>query len=432
MGHTNLNKFVRRFKRVLSPDALNNLGRTVRLCHRERVITPYRLALSCLASCATMRVETFADIQRTFNALFHTSVAYKPFHNQLAKCQFGEFMRELVESMLEHWVVRVLRIDDKAPFGEFSRIIIQDGSSFALKDALSSLYPGRFKSKGPSAVELHVSMDLLEESLTQVVLTPDTFTERAELPAPETLRGALLLADRGYFDVKYLNELDIHGAHFVIRGFISINPTVLAGYREDGTQMRGVADKKLQQLRCPKRKMLDLDVAWGSGERLVRVRLIVSWNATKKEYRYLVTNLARDRYSIAQITQAYRLRWQIELLFKEWKSYANLHAFDTRNPSIAEGMIWAAIGAALLKRLLAHTTQLIKGVAISTRKVAMCAHHVLDKLFSVLASEHTRGLSRAFEVALEYLAINAQRAHPKRDRRSGRSQLGLQPIISCA
>lgn len=251
MGRVDLIKFVGRFKRVLSPETLNGLGRAVRLCRRERVITPYRLALSCLASCATMRVETLADIQRTFNALFGTTVAYKPFHNQLAKSQFGESMRELVGSMLEHWVVRVLRVNDGSAFAEFSRIVIQDGSSFALKETLSAVYPGRFKSKGPAAVELHVSMDLLEESLTQVVLTPDTFTERAELPAPEALRGALLLADRGYFDVKYLRELDKHAAHFVVRGFISINPTVLAAYREDGTAVRGVAGTELKHLRRP-------------------------------------------------------------------------------------------------------------------------------------------------------------------------------------
>ncbi len=167
-------------------------------------------------------------------------------------------------------------------------------------------------------------MDLLEESLTQVVLTPDTFTERAQLPCPEELRGSLLLADRGYFDVKYLKALDKHNAHFVVRGFISINPTVLAAYREDGTPVRGVAHKALKDINKPKRKMLDLDVEWGSGESAFRCRVLVSWNAKKKQYRYLVTNLARERYSVAQITQAYRLRWQIELLFKEWKSYANL------------------------------------------------------------------------------------------------------------
>jgi hypothetical protein len=46
---------------------------------------------------------------------------------------------------------------------------------------------------------------------------------------------------------------------------------------------------------------------------------------------------------------AYYLRWQVELLLKEWKSYANLRAFDTANPDIVEGLIWASIIAAALK-----------------------------------------------------------------------------------
>ena len=46
----------------------------------------------------------------------------------------------------------------------------------------------------------------------------------------------------------------------------------------------------------------------------------------------------RERYTPAHIGLAYRLRWQAELLFKEWKSYANLHAFDTAKAGIASGL----------------------------------------------------------------------------------------------
>lgn len=432
MGQDHLSTVVARFKRVLSADRVNELGREVRFCHRERLITPYRLALSLLSSCATMRVETLADIQRGFNALFDTTVAYKPFHNQLAKWRFGDFMRELVGRMLERWVVRVLSAGARGAFSEFRRIVIQDGSSFGVKEALSEIYPGRFKSRGPAAVELHATVDLLNESLSRVVLTPDTFPERAELPPPRELAGGLLLADRGYFDVKYLQALDAAGASFVVRGFRSMNPRIIDASRSEGQRLRRLCGKHLQEVALPKRGLIELDVEWSRGESAFRARVLASWNPNKREYRYLVTNLSRARYSTEQVSAAYRLRWQVELLFKEWKSYANLHAFDTANPSIAEGLIWAAIGAAALKRFLAHTTQLVKGVEVSTRKVAMCAHHVLAEIFRVLASDQPRRLGSAFEAALEYLAVNAQRAHPKRDRRTGRLRLGLEPLLAGA
>ena len=100
--------------------------------------------------------------------------------------------------------------------------------------------------------------------------------------------------------------------------------------------------KKLQAVRIPKKGLIDFDVVWGKGEQAFAARLIASWNRSRRQYRFLVTNLPRNRYSARALGQVYRLRWQIELLFKEWKSYANLHAFNTRNRGIAEGLIWAA------------------------------------------------------------------------------------------
>ena len=84
------------------------------------------------------------------------------------------------------------------------------------------------------------------------------------------------------------------------------------------------------------------------------------------------------------VGQLYRLRWQVELMFKEWKSYANLHAFDTNNAGIAQGLIWTAISASILKRYLGQMTQALRGVEVSTRKAAMCARHGLGGLFRFL------------------------------------------------
>ncbi len=98
----------------------------------------------------------------------------------------------------------------------------------------------------------------------------------------------------------------------------------------------------------------------------------MSWNPEAKAYQYLLTNLSRAEFSIDDIVDGYRLRWQIELMFKEWKSHANLHAFDTSNANIAEGLIWSSLCAAILKRYCDHMAQRFTHHPISTQKVAKC------------------------------------------------------------
>ena len=117
------------------------------------------------------------------------------------------------------------------------------------------------------------------------------------------------------------------------------------------------------------------------------------------------------------------------LLFKEWKSSANLPAFDTAKVAIVEGRIWAAIAAAALKRFLAHATQMIAEVIISTRKAAMCVTYVGGDIVQALKTAQGAALDDACEDAITYLACDAQRAHPQRDRQTGRLQLGLEPLL---
>jgi len=54
--------------------------------------------------------------------------------------------------------------------------------------------------------------------------------------------------------------------------------------------------------------------------------------------------------------------------------------------------------------------------------------HVLGDIVRALQYGDVAGLSAALEQAVIYLACHAQRAHPARDRQTGRSQLGLEPL----
>jgi len=144
---------------------------------------------------------------------------------------------------------------------------------------------------------------------------------------------------------------------------------------------------------------------------------------------YLFTNLPQDRYTIRMICLAYKLRWQVELLFKEWKSYTNLHKFDTEKETIAEALIWASLAASALKRFLAHAAEHLLEVVISTRKASMPSAYDLPELFRALRHGDGPWYRRAFKAMIHSLGRNAQRAHPERDARTGRSRLGLKPIF---
>jgi len=432
MKQKQFTKLKRQLIQIFKGDKLNSMARKCKFMQRERKVEPFKLMLSIISALGSGKVETLADLQRSYNFLAEENVAYKPFHNQLSKTTFANFMRLAAEYVLERLIQKSLSAPLKGTFSEFDRLLLQDGSSFAVKDELASVYPGRFHKISPAAVELHVTYDLLNEKLETVNITEDTAGERAHLPKPSELAGALLLADAGYFSRDYLASLIKETARFIIKADCKINPFIEACHTTTkyNKNLLGIKLKSAFSY-LSKKGANDLTVQWQTTEGdWFTCRLIVTWNPVTQCYQYLATNLPRSRYKPRKVIEAYRLRWQIELLFKEWKSYANLKSFNTGKPQIVEGLIWGSLMAASIKRYLACCTQSLFQVEISTRKVAMCASHVLEPLIIELSKTRKAGLSQALEKALNYFKNNAKRAHPKRDREKGRLKIGLTPCFS--
>ena len=431
MDHGQLRMVADKFPWVFAEPLLNACGKDVKFCRRQRVITPFRLGVALTAICASQRVETIADFHWGFHALFGTTVTYKAFSNQVAKPHFADFARTMAARLISDRTLQGLGFETGGAFGEFRHIVIQDGSAFAMHDGLREVFPGRFKAVKPAAVELHPTMDLLCDAPTTVVLTPDTASEQAFLPEPASLRASVLLADRGALDLHSMRRLQDEGGFLLIRAKAGRPPHVVEAFREDGKRLRSLRNKPLKAIHAtlPKRQRVERGGQWQIDGHPLCLRLILSWNPRTKSFCSFLTHLPPKRYPLEVICRADKWRWQGELLLKEWKSYANLHAFDTAHPALVEGLIGAASAAAALQRFLAHMTPLLMEVPMSTRKVAMCALHVLGDLVEALKRGDVVGLSTALEAAITYLACHAQRAHPERDRQRGRSQLGLEPCF---
>ena len=128
-----------------------------------------------------------------------------------------------------------------------------------------------------------------------------------------------------------------------------------------------------------KSEQLDLDVELlDKRPRKVIARVVCV--PTDGEDRYYLTTLARATFTPSDMAELYRVRWEVELFFKNWKGGVRMdHVHRLRNPTSLVVAVTASMLAALLSRDLqvglAAATDDLLGLATSraTGDVSPCA-----------------------------------------------------------
>jgi hypothetical protein len=390
---------------------LNQIAKKVKFCERLREITPLRLITSLVSSFGDGKLDSIADLHRTFNGQpmkADSGVAYKPFHNQLRKEGFSDFMRAVtLEAMALFRQQLSLELPEK--LNRFEQVLLHDGSSFTLHPELASVFPNRFKTQNPAAIECHMTMSLTDEQPHKLEISADTASERTYLPLPAELSNHLLLADAGYVSLKYMAELQRHGGFYVMRATKHLNPEIVRAFNAKNKEMPklvGMKLKDLQKRRGGRARALDLDVRWQSHQ----CRMVLVWHKEEKRYLWWLTNLPRTEFSCDDIAKLYRIRWQIELLFKEWKSHNNLKGLVTRQPHLVKGLIWASLLSLLVKRFIGRVAQQRHNVRLSMQKVAKATQGWFEPILKSLANKNYRRLKQQVEWAIQFIAENCKRA----------------------
>ncbi|WFQ78154.1 IS4 family transposase (plasmid) [Xenorhabdus sp. SF857] len=388
--------------------SLNKIAFQCGFIQRVRNIEPRVLILSLIAALSTGKVTSIAQLHQKFNGLCpdkKQQVSYRPFYNQLRKTAFVEFVKILVRFAMAQWADKSVAIPKKLT--KFQNVILQDGSSFKVHSALSDVFPYRFRSTD-AAVECHMTLSLFTQSPVKMTVTADTASERAYLPAPETLYGQLLLADAGYVDFDYFERVSYSGGSFIVRGSKSLNPQIITARNGQGKLLPKLADKPLKSItrRTNRSEVLDLICRRNGYE----FRLVRRWFAEEKRFCLWLTNLSVEAFTASDIMDIYRCRWQIELLFKELKSHTNWHGFTTRKETIATGLIWLSLLALLLRRSLA--SQLFSTVSLfkAAQNTDIWLRPIIETLLQTAWSETYFWL----EKAQEYLCRNAFKTSQKK------------------
>ena len=206
-----------------------------------------------------------------------------------------------------------------------------------------------------AGIKLHVSFHLFRGVPEVLALTPQKKHERKVNFLRPAGEAVLYIFDLGYWTYALFDDILERQQHFISRLKGNCNPLILevsvgnaqwVGQRLKDIRLTG------QTLDC----LVNLSSANRSNPQMRHpVRLVGQWITQDQEWHLYVTSLLdAQRYALALIIDLYRLRWQIEILFRNLKHVLRIANFV----SITENGIRIQIYAALIHYVLTHLLML--------------------------------------------------------------------------
>jgi len=229
-------------------------------------------------------------------------------------------------------------------------------------DLLERRYPACRTNHTRAAAKLHLVMSVKGRGPRSVKLTSGRQHDGPVFRVGRWVRDRLLIFDLGYFRYQLFDCIDRHGGYFISRLKENANPEITATWRQwRGRRVPLVGERLRDVIARLKREVLDVEVevvfrrreylGRRTGARR-RLRLIGVRNTDTGRYHLYVTNIPPDRLTAEDIARVYTSRWQIELLFKEMKTYYRLGEIPSRKPHIVEALLYATLTTLIVSRRL--------------------------------------------------------------------------------
>lgn len=274
------------------------------------------------------------------------------------------FIRTLLQEQLTGQINK--RVDMEA-LKRFSSVKIKDSTRFQLPPQFKDAYPANGGNASEAGVHIQFEFDLLSGKVSDLEVTDALKQDNnnARQTAHQVQAGSLLLRDLGYFCLDAFEQIHNRHAYYVSRMMPNVKLYELKGSSYE------VLDLKKLRLKMKRYGLLhqELNVYLGDSHKMP-VRLFVETlsqqqagrrlakakrtavrkgrSLTEKYKAYAVLNLFITNVPVkwlpaVQIRTLYRLRWQVELRFKVWKSLCKLHVTRKLNQYRFETYLYASL-----------------------------------------------------------------------------------------
>lgn len=367
-------------RKAFTPAVVDELRERTGYNPRQRQATAFRLMLTVVEGFLMGQTLSFVSLRAIFVRRFGF-IRPCPFQKRFKQASAAAFFRAALEHLVRS-VVESAGLTLRGPFARFADVRIYDGTGQRVPPRGRATLPGCTKGKAGTKWVMGYSIrtGLLEHGLHGAETASETPLWHRLVPtfAP----GVLYLFDLGFFERALFDAAQSAGAHVLTRLKSTAKVRILShGDRNGRASLPGWSLGYYLKFASKKRgTVFDLDVSWGKGSQVVVLRL-VGYAHTSRAIRWYLTTVPRSMLTPNQVIQGYRLRWLIELLFRELKQTADLGRSFTADANAVAALTYGA--------MLAHA--LVRSIRI---QVALANEIPLDELRPLATLHVVRAYAR--------------------------------------
>jgi hypothetical protein len=315
---------------------------------------------------------------------------------------------------------------------QFTAINLVDSTQKELPENMQDEYPGCGGNGAQASLKIQLVFDFLRGNMKQITLQAGRQADQSYRDYLKVVEaGSLTIMDLGYFCLAAFQAIVDKGAYFITR---YLYPTALLTPDGERIDLLRLLQKQTASViempvllgarYCIPCRLIILRLPQQVAEdrrRKAKARAAKHGKALSKEYlslldwTILLTTVPATMLTLEQVACFYRVRWQIELIFKLWKSYCGLkHIALWRKERVLTELYAKMIGIVIVHFLVAPLR--IPNPQWSGREIsAIQVRKILSRFVSPLLQSVTD--CQALTQVLERLVLHIQRFAFKQKRR---------------
>lgn len=352
--HKKIKHLIKNLKNVFDVDEINKIAKETKFVQRKSSINAKDFLAFNVFHGADICSAPLSQLASKYDVVFDTQVSKQALDKRFNKYSV-DFMQEIFVRMMFSQNNTLKGLGNILNL-HFNRVIINDATGYALPKEFKNEFQGAGGSGSPSSIKIQLQYELLTGSFMRVDIFSGTKndTEYLNVMKEDNKCNDLKLADLGYFKIEYLKEIDMSGSSFISK--VKSNTSL---YMKNPNPKKTKSGEIIKSSEYIKIDVIELANPLAEGETIelndiyigskkeLKSRLIVTKlteeNKIKREFTHkenirkknvtaskgranfnsvnvYITNVSSEVLTPTQVHDLYTLRWQIEIMFKVWKS----------------------------------------------------------------------------------------------------------------